>query len=494
MFPYKMVDVLTLNGIPYDNNRRSVRIICPFCGKGKLNKDMSIDLDSEKFNCYSCGISGRSATQFYALLNHMTTKEAYGEICSLLGISDTRTHQRRSGNVIPYKAPGQRPEMDEADDDIKDKTYRCFLSLLNLSDRHKNDLAARGFTENEMLSLGYASYPEYREELTPEYFDIPRKMLEQKCTLTGVPGFYTTKNKGVWTMCRRNGSIVVPYRSFFNKIVGMQLRKNEEDIKKNKDSSPSKYSWFSSNGYKDGSKASSYLHYACDFFWDSDKEQYYPKIQDNFILLTEGAMKADLTHAISGLPLIAVPGVSCANEAIRSNIPLLKNVGVKKIILAYDMDRVMNIHVLESLNRVKSLIKEEGLSVEELYWSTDMVDFKGTPFKLNVADSFVFSTETLYHAALSERIGAILEKACSLGKKQVILALENSAEITDQAKLHSKILIRECRRLNLEYYPAFWSLNLKGIDDYYAYYHRNIAYNTCPKKTTDVRLRQTSLC
>ena len=83
MFPYKMVDVLTLNGIPYDNNRRSVRIICPFCGKGKLNKDMSIDLDSEKFNCYSCGISGRSATQFYALLNHMTTKEAYGEICSL---------------------------------------------------------------------------------------------------------------------------------------------------------------------------------------------------------------------------------------------------------------------------------------------------------------------------------------------------------------------------------------------------------------------------
>lgn len=284
-------------------------------------------------------------------------------------------------------------------------------------------------------------------------------------------------------MCRRSGGIVVPYRSFFNKISGMQLRKNDEDIQKGKDSSGAKYSWISSSGYKDGSKASSYLHYACDFLWDPAKKQYYPQIPDDFILLTEGAMKADLTHAISGLPLIAVPGVSCANESLRNNIPLLKSAGVKKIILAYDMDRVMNIHVLESLEKVRSLIREEGLSVEELYWSTEMVDLKGSPFKLNVADSFVFSIKTLYNAALSERIGAILEKSCSLGKKQIILALKNSDEITDQTMLYSKILIRECQRLNLKYYPAFWSLGLKGIDDYYAYHQRNIQYNNYSENT-----------
>ena len=53
MFPYKMTEVLILNDIAYDNSRRSVRIICPFCGRGKLSKDMSIDLDSEKFSCNS---------------------------------------------------------------------------------------------------------------------------------------------------------------------------------------------------------------------------------------------------------------------------------------------------------------------------------------------------------------------------------------------------------------------------------------------------------
>lgn len=483
MFPYKMAEVLILNGIAYDNSRRSVRIICPFCGRGKLSKDMSIDLDSEKFNCYSCGISGRSATQFYALLNHMSTREAYSEILSLLGLSAPRVRQRKTGTVIPYKAPEQRQEAVEADEDIKNNTYHCLLSLLNLSERHKKDLAARGFMENEIQSLGYASYPEYKKENSSEYYDIPRKMLEHNCILAGVPGFYTTRNKGVWTMCRRSGGIAVPYRSFFNKISGMQLRKNDEDIQKGKDSSGAKYSWISSNGYKDGSKASSYLHYACDFLWDPAKKQYYPQIPDDFILLTEGAMKADLTHAISGLPLIAVPGVSCANESLRNNIPLLKSAGVKKIILAYDMDRVMNIHVLESLEKVRSLIMEEGLSVKELYWSTEMVDLKGSPFKLNVADSFVFSTKTLYNAALSERIGAILEKSCSLGKKQIILALKNSDEITDQTMLYSKILIRECQRLNLKYYPAFWSLGLKGIDDYYAYHQRNIQYNNYSENT-----------
>ena len=67
--------------------------------------------------------------------------------------------------------------------------------------------------------------------------------------------------------------------------------------------------------------------------------------------------------------------------------------------------------------------------------------------------------------------------------KSVILALKNSDEITDQTMLYSKILIRECQRLNLKYYPAFWSLGLKGIDDYYAYHQRNIQYNNYSENT-----------
>lgn len=474
MISYTLQDALRLSNIGFKGTSNSERISCPFCSKKKINKNMGITYSSEKFHCFSCGVSGRGATEFYALLHNLTNKEAFAELNSSLGIENvSEVHSSRPAPVI--EAP--IPQAKEVDDDIKNITYQNMLELMPLSDKHKMDLLDRGFLESEII--GYGTYPAMKEEgITEEYFNIPKKLLSRGCTLEGVPGLYKTKNKQVWTLPNRKSCIMVPYRSFYNQIVCIQLRKNNEDLFRNEETGEveNKYSWLSSFGKNQGCKVSTRIHFACDFAWHADEKLFKPLIKNHRILLTEGAMKADLAHSISGFPFIAVPGVSSALASLAENIPLLKSIGVDTIVMAYDMDKLININVLTVLKQMKALIEENGMKVEEIYWSYKVMEMNKELSTIAVNSSFVFTPVTLQSAIDSENTDDIIEKAISMNRKQIVFALASSKDVSAKNKELYHYLISVCKKHKVAVKCVFWSLKLKGIDDYYAYKDRNVEY------------------
>ena len=192
-------------------------------------------------------------------------------------------------------------------------------------------------------------------------------------------------------------------------------------------------------------------------------------------------MKADLAHAISSIPFIAVPGVTSALKALEKIIPLLKSVGVKKILLAYDMDRVLNINVLEGLHVMKSMINENGLEVEELTWSTNIVLLNGVHEQMDLSNTFVFTPDSLSVAFETnnkgdEKIHGLLERVKTLEISQILFALPNSKALTEETKSNYEKLEKITTKYSLKCKPVFWSLRLKGIDDYYAHKMRGVKY------------------
>lgn len=485
-FPYTISDVLRMEGITYKPGKENIRVHCPICNCKKFSQDLTVNLKTEIFNCYAgCGLRGRGATNFYAYLHGISSKEAYENIMSELGLTNTRTHHETRTRIIDEVK--EEPSAPEVSDEVKDNTYTHLLSHLKLSERHKNDLLDRGYTAEEISLCNYVSYPCVKPEgITEELFQVPAQLLAQHCELYGVPGFYRTKSKNSWSMMRSKGGIMVPYRNFYNQITAIQIRKNSEDIYRDPESGKmaSKYFAFSSSGYKDGCKSSAQAHFACDFVCDKESHLQHPLISKGVIAITEGALKADLAFRISGIPFIGFPGVNCVLSVLDNIIPLLKDIGVHTIAVAYDMDRVTNINVSEALYQVKNFIIEKQMNCQEVTWSKTLVKLDGSQSTINIDSDFVFTAQTLKKAMERKTlpnknsIDDILSRCIKIGKKNILFAFKNTKEITEQTKELYHVLEKRCISMGLSCAAVLWSLKLKGIDDYFACNKRNIDYTT----------------
>lgn len=487
-FPFTLIDVLRLEGISYQSGRKEVRVKCPVCGGKTFARNLTINLETEHFNCFAgCGFKGRGATNFYAFLYGLSSKEAYESIMSKLGLSVNKTVHEIKPRV--YEPVKEEPQAKEAPDEVRDNTYSHLFSMLSLSDRHKQDLLERGFTEEEIHLCGYVSYPKAAETgITEELFSIPKKLQAQQCELFGVSGFYRTKSKNVWTMPKNRGGIMIPYRDFYNRITGIQIRKNAEDIVRDPETGKmeGKYFSFSSAGYKDGCKSNVQAHYACDFELDKETKLQHPLIKNGMIAFTEGAIKADLAFRISNIPFIGIPGVTSFTSVLGKNIPLLKSIGVDTIAIAYDMDRVTNINVSEALHKAKQYITAHGMKVRDITWSREMVNLDGTHQMINTATDFLFTPEELSgllkkgenSSIAKDFVEDTLARCVQIGRRNIFFAVRNSSECTDENNALFKILEEKCKKLNLTCRPVLWSLKLKGVDDYFACKKRNVDYTT----------------
>ncbi len=487
-FPFDIRDVLRLEGISYQPGRKEVRVKCPVCGGNTFARNLTINLETEHFNCFTgCGFKGRGATNFYAFLHGLSSKEAYEDIMSNLGLSrEKKTHETKARVYEPIK---EEPQAKEASADVRDYTYSHLFAMLKLSERHKQDLLERGFTEDEIHLCGYVSYPRVADNgITEELFSIPKKLLDQQCELLGVSGFYRTKNKNVWTMPKNRGGIMIPYRDFYNRITGVQIRKNAEDIVRDPETGKmeGKYFSFSSAGYKDGCKSTVQAHYACDFELDKETKRQRPLIRKGMIAITEGAMKADLAFRISGIPFIGIPGVTSFIPVLQKNIPLLKSIGVDTIAIVYDMDRVTNINVSEALYKAKEFIKAQGMKVLEVTWSKEMVNPDKSHQMINAATDFLFTPEILAgmirkgenSPVVQDFVENTLSRCEQIGRKNIFFALRNSSECTEENKALFKILEEKCKKKGMACRSVFWSLKLKGVDDFFACKMRNVDYTT----------------
>ena len=154
--------------------------------------------------------------------------------------------------------------------DTRHETYSALLGKLSLASDHRDNLLARGLTEEVITQLEYRTTPVVGNTA------LAKQLLAEGKYLPGVPGFYHTAS-GEWSFIRENRGILIPVRSPEGKIQGLQIRR--DNVTKRK------FRWVSSVGKTDGTRAEGWTHMAGP--------------PQETILLTEGPMKGAKRSAIS---------------------------------------------------------------------------------------------------------------------------------------------------------------------------------------------------
>ena len=115
---------------------------------------------------------------------------------------------------------------------------------------------------------------------------------------------------------------MIPVRNADGKIQGIQVRRDNLTRRK--------FRWISSVGKQDGTPAEGWIHLAGP--------------PQESIILTEGPLKADVIHSLTGQTVLAVPGVNSLSQ-LDYALEYMKEQGTQQIMTAFDMDYMSNPHV-----------------------------------------------------------------------------------------------------------------------------------------------------
>ena len=83
--------------------------------------------------------------------------------------------------------------------------------------------------------------------------------------------------------------------------------------------------------------------------------------------MTEGPLKADVVHTLTGQTVVAVAGVNSLSK-LEPVLQVLKGVGTKKIMTAFDMDFLTNPHVQNGYTNLTQLLAETGFQYGTYLW------------------------------------------------------------------------------------------------------------------------------
>ena len=160
------------------------------------------------------------------------------------------------------------------------------------------------------------------------------RLRRQGCTLQGVPGFYQD-DAGRWTINfgSRTAGILLPAVGMDGLICGMQIRLDTPLHRRDDPpgKSGAKYIWLSSVGKPHGVTSGSPLHFVGEPFAKT-------------VYVTEGLLKADIAHCLTGRSFVAVAGVNSLN-GLESALRCMAQNGTKLVVEAYDMDKSENEYV-----------------------------------------------------------------------------------------------------------------------------------------------------
>ena len=173
---------------------------------------------------------------------------------------------------------------------------------------------------------------------------IAKQLQSEGLSLAGVPGFYRDKN-GEWTFVHEKRGILIPVRDRIGRVQGLQIRRDNVSRRK--------FRWVSSTEMEDGCRAEGWTHLA--------------GAVRSTILLTEGPMKADVIHALTGLTVLAVPGVNSLTQ-LQMALEDLRNEGLVEIKTAFDMDFATNHHVQNGYNSLLQLLGDMGFTFGTYLW------------------------------------------------------------------------------------------------------------------------------
>ena len=330
--PFSMMDVVSLLNLPYPPaGRASYNINCPCCDT-RNKRHLNINLVKNTFCCPKCGFSG-GMLDFYGFYAKLDRAKAYRAIMERLAIDSNtvqahRERRQQQSTVNEYPLTG----VEE-----RDATYRAFLNGLSLASDHRDNLLARGLTDEVIQQNLYRTTP------VGGCGAIAKRLLSEGHYLAGVPGFYRKEDN--WTYCGTKRGILLPVRDYFGRIQGIKLRLDNATRRK--------FRWLSTAEMQDGCGAEAWTHIAGD-------------AQDT-ILLTEGPLKADIVHYLTGMTLVAVSGVSSLTH-LQQTLALMRDQGVRKVMTAFDMDMMTNCHVQKDFRRLTAMLQEMGFQFGTYLW------------------------------------------------------------------------------------------------------------------------------
>ena len=336
---FTMIDIVSLLGLPLpEHGKSSYNIHCPCCDDPRdlRNKHLNINLRKNVFCCPKCGLGG-GMFDMYAYFANVPRKDVYKELCKRTGnFQVPEGEARKSVPITPL--PAEEIESPLMDLESRHATYNALLSKLSLAKDHRENLRNRGLTDAEIDRLGYKTTPIAGMSM------MAKQLRSEGYYLAGVPGFFR-KESGEWTFIHEARGILIPVRDQRGLIQGLQIRRDNTEKRK--------FRWVSSTDRKDGCKAEGWAHLA-----GSVSEQ---------MILTEGPMKADVIHELTGISVIAVPGVNTLTQ-LKTMLEALRAEGLVSIRTAFDMDFTTNYHVQNGFRNLLSLLDSMGFKFGTYVW------------------------------------------------------------------------------------------------------------------------------
>lgn len=316
--------------------REEVEASCPFCGdNGPGKHHLFLNTTRNIFRCVLCGEKGNSVS-LYAKLEGVSNRQAFQALSE-----DARIF--RFPKQPLSKKPAEREPSSLA---VRHSAYHEMLMHFQLSPKHKADLLSRGLSEERIEHNMYRSLPASESARR-----LLAGILSDFHTLEGIPGFYV--KDGQWTIAGCSG-LLIPYRDKDGLIQGLQVRLDDE-------TNPArKYRWLSSRGMAHGTRSRSYIHVTGNF---SAKTAY----------LTEGGLKGDVASFLDHDALFLCFAGVTATAGIKEVLLSMKN--IEEVVVALDMDKLMNWRVQRAMENLMDLIRDlPGLHVRLMNWN---MSFKG---------------------------------------------------------------------------------------------------------------------
>lgn len=316
--------------------REEVEASCPFCGdNGPGKHHLFLNTTRNIFRCVLCGEKGNSVS-LYAKLEGVSNRQAFRALSE-----DARIF--RFPKPPLSKKTAEREPSSLA---VRHSTYHEMLMHLQLSPKHKADLMSRGLNEERIEHNMYRSLSSSESAR-----HLLAGILSDFHTLEGIPGFYV--KDGQWTIAGRSG-LLIPYRDKAGLIQGLQVRLDDE-------TNPArKYRWLSSRGMAHGTRSRSYIHVTGNL---SARTAY----------LTEGGLKGDVASFLDHDALFLCFAGVTATAGIKEVLLSMNN--IEDVVVALDMDKLMNWRVQRAMENLMDLIRDlPGLRVRLMNWN---MSFKG---------------------------------------------------------------------------------------------------------------------
>jgi len=331
MITYRMADILPLLGLPEPPQyRRDYYVPCPNCDT-EQGKHLNIHLEKDVFRCPRCDSKG-GVFDLYALFTGLPRDSVLANLRSRMV----------SNSVPPRPRPTPAPPVESpcADIAVRDATYRALLAKLSLASDHQHNLTNRGLSPEVIARNGYRTTPLVSGKA------LSKQLLDEGHTLAGVPGFYM--KDGQWSFVPEQRGILIPVRDVEGRIQGLQVRRDNA-VKR-------KFRWISSASYTDGCCAEGWTH-----FVGPPREK---------IILIEGPLKADVVCHLTGHSVLAVPGVNALTH-LEKTLLVLRKLGVRHIMSAFDMDFLQNPHVQSGYEALTQKLMALGFRYGTYLWNPD---------------------------------------------------------------------------------------------------------------------------